>query len=149
MKPEACRLSDDICLLPKIIRADTPNFGSAPDGDGDRCSAVGDQRVLFNRRDMVEVDQKAAVAADELSGRETVLDILERHVGFMLNACVAMHNTFPVKDLDKVDLGDRDLQSGTLGNDAQVGGGGFRCSGAYILTAFLVGTGEKIPTLSF
>ena len=66
-----------------------PNFGSAPDGDGDRCSAVGDQRVLFNRRDMVEVDQKAAVAADELSGRETVLDILERHVGFMLYACVA------------------------------------------------------------
>ena len=71
---------------------------------------------------VIEVDQKAAVAADELSGRETVLDILERHIGFMLYACVAMHNTFPVKDLDKVNLGDRDLQSGTLGNDAQVWG---------------------------
>ena len=53
---------------------------------------------------MVQIDQEAAITADELSGRKARLDVLKRDIGFMLYACITVYDTFPVKHFDEMDL---------------------------------------------
>lgn len=69
---------------------------------------------------MVEIDQKASVATNELFRRQLGLDAFQRHIAFILDARIAMYDTFPVEHLDKMDFGNRNLQSRAFGNDVQM-----------------------------
>lgn len=69
---------------------------------------------------MVEIDQKASIATDKLLRRQLRLDAFERHIAFVLDASVAVYDTFPVEYFDKVNFGNRNLQSCAFGNNAQM-----------------------------
>ena len=92
------------CLVPQIVRTDAADLLSASDGDWNCGPVVRDQRDLIDRGHMVQVDQEAAVTADELFGWKARLDVLERDIGFMLYACIAVYDTFPVEHFDEMDL---------------------------------------------